>query len=357
MNKKFLALSMLMFASWSGSLMNMHEATIPVKGQATMRVNGQESAPFNGQRQSYSAFQPSFADKAYDAAASAGSGLAYAGRALYNAPGQAVKAMGGQQQFITGETGSLASGLSFVDAQAQNAGTRLGIPNLTGRSRDITNIDPKAKEAIEKLVDTSEAKGTQSYYVHDRNIPQEITAAKDPNLQAEYEFDNGVVKQLFWNPWIAENRVVSKNRAGDTIVDINDRKIYTPAPTYINLPARTVRSMYNRLPSLSTSEGRQAFKDSVNAMFKRSGQEAPDQQTWAQFFASLIPDMSLLGFNKSVQSLTKANLASLNSQNEAQPSIVLSEFNDARSETTSEGDWVENLNYSPTNSRPGTPTI
>ena len=333
MNKKFLALSMLMFASWSGSLMSMggEHAVEPVAGaekhvsfkpnqelvqayevdpaiQANA-VQGMPEANVVGAKSSFfgNIFRSSNRNSdsidmvtaepqtiydqngkplktieskttkdnesaqsslsLADLANSARSGLVSGAQAAYNAPGRLAQAMGHSDgKIITGETGSLSSGLSFADAQAQNLGSRLGIPNLTGRSRDITNIDAKAKNAIEsRFQDFSE----------------------DPVIT---ENNDSTTTKTFTNQ-SGDKLAITKNNDGTT------SEIYTPAP---NFAVRQIRALYNSLPTLTTAQGRQAFKDSVSAMFKSSGKAEPSSRSWSEFFASLTPNMSFSMFSKSV---------------------------------------------------------
>ena len=58
--------------------------------------------------------------------------LSNAGTAIYNAPGRAVEAMGGNSQFITGQKGSLASAGRATGQALSNAGT--AIYNAPGRA-------------------------------------------------------------------------------------------------------------------------------------------------------------------------------------------------------------------------------
>ena len=147
----------------------------------------------------------------------------------------------------------IGQSLNFVDTQAQNAGARLGIPNLTGRSRDITNINSNAKAAIK-----NKSKGSLRM----------ITDA------------HGKISE-----------------------------IYTPAPTKINFTARMIRSWYDKLSILYTPQGRQLFKDAVSARFKRLGHEMPTtlsaQQAFSRFFANITPSMSLPDFNNAINWLSR----------------------------------------------------
>ena len=165
----------------------------------------------------------------------------------------------------------VGQGLNFIDTQAQNAGTRLGIPNITGRSRDITNINPYAKAAIKNRFSQN-------------NIDYE-----NPSTTIENKSRDSLKTEIDAHGNISE--------------------IYTPAPTRINLPARTIRAWYDKLSILNTPQGRQLFKDAVSARLQRLGNAMPTrlstQQAFNRFFANITPSMSLPDFNNAINWLSQ----------------------------------------------------
>ncbi len=56
------------------------------------------------------------------------------------------------------------------------------------------------------------------------------------------------------------------------------------------------RSAYQNIASLGTPTGRQAFVDSVSAMFTNAGQSVPSAASFRAFFSSITPNMSMPDF-------------------------------------------------------------
>jgi len=208
------------------------------------------------------------------------SGAQRAASAVYNAPGRAVQAMGGNKDFISGDSYSLKRGLQILDRKASNTGAQLGIPNLTGRSRDIRNLDANTRQAYGQRF----AKKDRRTNI-DNGITNDTISNKDGSITTTVQNNKG------------ETLVRTKNR--DQIIS----EVYTPVNTYSNLPARTLRSMYNALPTLTTQQGRQEFKNNVSAMFKRSGQTEPSARSWSEFFNSTYYGMSMPEFSATFNKL------------------------------------------------------
>lgn len=219
----------------------------------TMRVNGKEQAPSSGERASLSyreraadlanqalGFGSQAASGAYRAAGSAAS-------AVYNAPGYAARQMGHTDgKIITGDQYSVKRGLQIADRKASNTGAQLGVPNLTGRSRNITNLDANTKATYENR------------FKKDGRISREN----------DLSFTDGDTGQMI---------TTIKNNKGETLVTTKNTdntissEVYIPAKTYSNFAGRNIRSAYN---AVATPEARQRLyegaKESSVAMYNRA---------------------------------------------------------------------------------------
>jgi len=159
--------------------------------------------------------------------------------------------LGGQIAYGAGRVGTgISSGAQYVGRNAlsgaRSVGTRLGVTNLTGNSMDMPTLTKYQQTIIRKQF-----------------VNSPITKTNDENGNKINTFTDKNNNQL----------IKTYDQNGKLISEI-----YTPAKTYVNLPARTISYLYSLVPSLHTQAGRQAFVESVSALFKRNNPTATDAQ-------------------------------------------------------------------------------
>jgi len=159
--------------------------------------------------------QPSYYQRAKDGAINLGSqmgqGISSAASGVYNAPGRASVALGGKQEFVTGETGSLRSGIAQTGDYMQNLRQ-----SKTAQQRTTLNPD-----------------GTRTVSYYDVSSGYKTMDTATPTRTETFDAFGNLIK-------------------------VNDQATTAPK-TVFNLPNRTVRDLYKGIQSLGTTEGRQAF--------------------------------------------------------------------------------------------------
>lgn len=71
----------------------------------------------------------------------------------------------------------------------------------------------------------------------------------------------------------------------------------------MNIPVNQIYALYQQLPDLKTSTGREKFKTDVSASFTKMGTSAPTAQDFERFFRSIKENMSLSNFKKLIMQL------------------------------------------------------
>jgi len=207
MNKKFLALSMLMFASCQVEAGQSGMAGQPAPRTYSQAAYQNLANAGNSLASGAQAVGANLASGARTAGQAAYNGAKTAGRAAYNAPGRVVEGLGlGSQDFITGTNRSLRSGVAATGDRLQNLRQ-----SKTAQQRTILNND-----------------GTRTVNYYDETG---YTPEKTPTRSQTYDFFGNQTQQ-------------------------NGSALQAPA-TWGNLGSRTARSAYEGAGKLGTyvSEG------------------------------------------------------------------------------------------------------
>jgi len=274
MNKKFLALSMLMFAS--GQI-----------NSSQMSVNGMSQAPFNqiktvsltsrptvSQNLAYAGKSLASGAKTVGKSLSTGARELYndpsgsinrAGRAAYNAPGRVVEGLGlGSQDFISGTQGSIRSGVARAGDSLQNLRQ-----SKTAQQRTILNEDGSRRVLRGMSKDQlQEFDTTGSFYNNDNVITGNDYDSFSNQAGRAYQSAKGRATELY-------NKVRGRKQADRTpesgVINITELAIQTPESGVSNstklaiMPGEELRDLSNNLTRQQMLEIRKNNRASVEA--------------------------------------------------------------------------------------------
>jgi len=330
-NTKFTALWVLMFASYAGSLMappfegfkptsSTSKSTKAKELKQEQDLSGDFQVRVDQINGSASPTQPTLRQRAYEAASAAQKSMGNTAVAARYQVQQGVNAVGKAASYAGQQMGEglsfagqkIGQELNFVDVQAQNLGTQLGVPNLTGRSRDVTNINPNVRTtigdrftpgAIKYDAVANNSLGTSSRYNKEVSNKVETFDQNGQEVTTTYNYKDGS-REVF-------------NKAGDTLITgANGQEMYTPGNTIFNLPARATSeiaaNLYAKFTAAISPENRQTFVDSVNSSIQSLGSSitatpAQVRSATSAFFKSITPNMPEVnftaGFNRLMENL------------------------------------------------------
>jgi len=237
----------------------------------------------------------------------------YSGRAyqmaknVYNTPGALVDAIGGQGDFISGDTGSLRSAAISVGSGIASGARTAG--------RVINDASVNTFNATKTtLGNVGRATGM---------------LAQAPIVETSFDENNNTIKTTTNSDGSKEIATFDTegNQIGDT------QKIAAPN-TWVSLPSRTISALYAKLPSLKTPSLKLSFgKSAVTETLTENNVDPTNPPTNTQkssltslmsnFVKSITPNMSMPDFSALVSKLNDNVMSLFRSK----PADVTSETN------------------------------